>query len=141
MHAPKVECISKGKARQPYEFGVKVTVATTHKEGLPVRVLRITSSGALATVELCRSEGEGAEGERPEVAVFSDTLRQLGVREGDRYVESMTCAELFRVMVFASTGHGCHFLVVYLLECSICLAAGVRVCCRFYGECVKICAR
>lgn len=27
-HAPEVECISKGKARAPYEFGVKVSVAT-----------------------------------------------------------------------------------------------------------------
>ena len=36
LHAPEVECIGKGKARQPYEFGVKVTVATTHKEGLVV---------------------------------------------------------------------------------------------------------
>ena len=36
LHAPEGECISKGKARQPYEFGVKVTVATTHKEGLVV---------------------------------------------------------------------------------------------------------
>lgn len=36
LHAPEVECISKGKSRQPYEFGVKVTVATTHKEGLVV---------------------------------------------------------------------------------------------------------
>lgn len=36
LHAPEVECISKGKARQPYEFGVKVTVATTHREGLVV---------------------------------------------------------------------------------------------------------
>ena len=34
LHAPEVECISKGKARTPYEFGVKVTVATTLKEGL-----------------------------------------------------------------------------------------------------------
>ena len=33
LHAPEVECIGKGKARHPYEFGVKVTVATTHKEG------------------------------------------------------------------------------------------------------------
>jgi len=24
LHAPEVECISKGKARTPYEFGVKV---------------------------------------------------------------------------------------------------------------------
>lgn len=29
LHAPEVECISKGKARKPYEFGVKVSVATT----------------------------------------------------------------------------------------------------------------
>jgi IS5 family transposase len=36
LHAPEVECISKGKSRQPYEFGVKVSVATTHKEGLVV---------------------------------------------------------------------------------------------------------
>lgn len=36
LHAPEVECISKGKARQPYEFGVKVSVTTTHKEGLVI---------------------------------------------------------------------------------------------------------
>ncbi|MBS1230637.1 MAG: sulfate transporter ATP-binding protein [Proteobacteria bacterium] len=49
--------------------------------GLPARVLRITSSGALASVELSRGEGEG---EHLEVTVFRDTLRQLGVKEGDR---------------------------------------------------------
>jgi IS5 family transposase len=36
LHAPEVECISKGKARNPYEFGVKVSVATTLKEGIVV---------------------------------------------------------------------------------------------------------
>ena len=36
LHAPEVECIAKGKSRQPYEFGVKVSVATTHREGLVV---------------------------------------------------------------------------------------------------------
>ncbi|WP_323012238.1 transposase [Castellaniella sp.] len=30
-HAPEVECISKGKARTPYEFGVKVGIVTTLK--------------------------------------------------------------------------------------------------------------
>jgi transposase, IS5 family len=29
LHAPEVECISKGKAHAPYEFGVKVSLATT----------------------------------------------------------------------------------------------------------------
>jgi transposase, IS5 family len=31
LHAPEVECIGKGKPRQPYEFGVKVSIATTLK--------------------------------------------------------------------------------------------------------------
>jgi transposase, IS5 family len=30
LHAPEVECIGKGKARKPYEFGCKITVATTN---------------------------------------------------------------------------------------------------------------
>ena len=36
LHAPEVECLAKGKARTPYEFGVKVSVAVTAKEGLVV---------------------------------------------------------------------------------------------------------
>ncbi len=36
LHAPEVECIGKGKARKPYEFGVKVSVAVTHRSGLMV---------------------------------------------------------------------------------------------------------
>ena len=36
LHAPEVECISKGKARNPYEFGVKGSLAVTHKRGLMV---------------------------------------------------------------------------------------------------------
>jgi IS5 family transposase len=34
LHTPEVECIGKGKARQPYEFGVKVSLAITEKQGL-----------------------------------------------------------------------------------------------------------
>jgi IS5 family transposase len=35
-HAPEVDCISKGKARTPYEFGVKVGIASTFKGNLVV---------------------------------------------------------------------------------------------------------
>ena len=35
-HAPEVECISKGKSRNPYEFGVKVGLAMTLKGNLIV---------------------------------------------------------------------------------------------------------
>ena len=36
LHAPEVECIGKGKASRPYEFGVKVSLAVTHQHGLMV---------------------------------------------------------------------------------------------------------
>ena len=36
LHEPDVACISKGKARQRYEFGCKVSVTTTHKQGLVI---------------------------------------------------------------------------------------------------------
>jgi IS5 family transposase len=36
LHAPEVSCISKGKSRQPYEFGVKASITVTHKQGLIV---------------------------------------------------------------------------------------------------------
>jgi transposase, IS5 family len=44
LHAPEVECISKGKARNRYEFGVKVSLAITHKQGLIVGAKRFTGN-------------------------------------------------------------------------------------------------
>jgi len=38
LSAPEVECIAKGKAHRPYEFGVKVSLAVTHKEGFVVGI-------------------------------------------------------------------------------------------------------
>ena len=36
MHAPEVECIAKGKVPKRYEFGVKVSIATTNRSNLVV---------------------------------------------------------------------------------------------------------
>jgi IS5 family transposase len=36
VHAPEVECIAKGMAHKPYEFGVKVGVVSTSKESFVV---------------------------------------------------------------------------------------------------------
>ena len=44
LHAPEVECISKGKARNRYEFGVKVSLAITHKQGLIVGAKRFAGN-------------------------------------------------------------------------------------------------
>ena len=44
LHAPKVECLSKGKAGKPYEFGVKVSLAVTNKQGLIVGAKRFAGN-------------------------------------------------------------------------------------------------
>ena len=44
IHAPEVECIAKGKAHKPYEFGVKVSLATTLKEGFVVGMRAIAGN-------------------------------------------------------------------------------------------------
>jgi len=36
IHAPEVECIAKGKVHKKYEFGVKVSVATTSRDNFVV---------------------------------------------------------------------------------------------------------
>jgi transposase, IS5 family len=36
LHAPEVACIAKGKAHKKYEFGAKISVAVTNREGLVV---------------------------------------------------------------------------------------------------------
>jgi IS5 family transposase len=36
LHAPEVACIAKGKAHKKYEFGAKVSLAVTNREGLVV---------------------------------------------------------------------------------------------------------
>ncbi|MCA1634426.1 MAG: IS5 family transposase [Acidobacteria bacterium] len=38
VHAPEVECIAKGKAHRPYEFGCKVAVVTTSKSSWVVGI-------------------------------------------------------------------------------------------------------
>ncbi len=59
MHAPEVECIAKGKAHKPYEFGVKVGIVSTSKESFVVGMQSLpgnpydghTLSASLAQVE------------------------------------------------------------------------------------------
>jgi IS5 family transposase len=59
VHAPEVECIAKGKAHQPYEFGCKVAVVTTSKTNWVVSIDAVhenpydgaTLAGALKQVE------------------------------------------------------------------------------------------
>lgn len=60
LHVPEVDCIIKGKARTPYEFGVKVSIATTLKEGL--------------VLGMCPMSGNLYDGHTP-----AETQEQLGI--------------------------------------------------------------
>src|SRR4030095_15867713 len=59
MHAPEAECLATGKAHKRYEFGVKVSVAATNREGLVLGMMALpgnpydghTLAAALAQVE------------------------------------------------------------------------------------------
>lgn len=44
LHAPEVECLAKGKAHKRYEFGVKVSVAVTNRDGLVLGMLALPSN-------------------------------------------------------------------------------------------------
>ena len=41
LHAPEVECLAKGKAHKRYEFGVKVSVAATNRQGLVLGMMAL----------------------------------------------------------------------------------------------------
>ena len=79
LHAPEVECIGKGKARQPYEFGVKVSVAVTHKEGLVVGMKSLPGNPY---------DGHSLAGALQQVGVLTGTMpKAIFVDKGYRGVE------------------------------------------------------
>ncbi len=72
LHAPEVECIGKGKAHKKYEFGVKTSIATTHKSNFVVGIKALP--------------GNPYDGHK-----LSDALDQIenltGIRPSDSYVD------------------------------------------------------
>lgn len=80
LHEPDVDCISKGKARVRFEFGTKVSIATTIDEGFVVGMRALpgspydghTLAEALEQVEILTDQ-------RPELAVVDRGYRGHGV--------------------------------------------------------------
>ncbi|PVA07501.1 IS5 family transposase [Thalassorhabdomicrobium marinisediminis] len=80
LHEPAVDCISKGKARVRYEFGTKVSIATTINEGFVVGMRALpgnpydghTLAEALEQVEILTEQ-------RPTIAVVDRGYRGHGV--------------------------------------------------------------
>ncbi len=73
LHAPEAVCIAKGKAHRPYEFGAKVAVAVTNREGF------VLASKAL--------EGNPYDGHTLKATV-EQVLALTGVEPDRLYVDS-----------------------------------------------------
>jgi len=82
LHEPGVDCISKGKAHKRYEFGTKVSIATTLAEGFVVGMRALpgnpydghTLAEALEQVEILTDR-------RPDLAVVDRGYRGHGVED------------------------------------------------------------
>lgn len=91
LHAPEVECIAKGKARTPYEFGVKVSLAVTAKEGVVVGMRSMP--GAPYDGHTLHSQLEQVEiltGVRPALALADRGYRGIEPAAGTRLLLSHT---------------------------------------------------
>lgn len=76
LHAPEVECIAKGKVHKKYEFGVKTSIATTHKKNFIVGIKALAGNPYDGhTLKIALDQIEKLTGTRP-----SDSYVDLGYR-------------------------------------------------------------
>jgi IS5 family transposase len=91
LHAPEAECLAKGKARTPYEFGVKVSVAVTAKEGVVVGMRSMPGSPYDGhTVDSQLEQVEILCGVTPKIALVDRGYRGVEAASGTRLLVSHT---------------------------------------------------
>jgi IS5 family transposase len=91
LHAPEVECLAKGKARTPYEFGVKVSVAVTAKEGLVVGMRSMPGNPYDGhTVDSQLEQVEVLTDVRPKIALVDRGYRGVQPEQGTQLLVSHT---------------------------------------------------
>ena len=91
LHAPEVECLAKGKARTPYEFGVKVSLAVTAKEGLVVGMRSMPGNPYDGHTVHSQLEQLGIlSGHTPKIALADRGYRGVEPPEGTRLLISHT---------------------------------------------------
>ena len=82
LHEPDVDCISKGKARVRYEFGTKVSIATTIEEGFVVGMRAMPGNPYDGhTLEEALEQVEILTDQRPSLAVVDRGYRGHGVEK------------------------------------------------------------
>jgi transposase, IS5 family len=91
LHAPEVECLAKGKARTPYEFGVKVSLAVTAKEGLVVGMRSMPGNPYDGhTVDSQLEQVSIVSGHVPKIALADRGYRGVEPPQGTRLLISHT---------------------------------------------------
>lgn len=81
LHEPEVDCISKGKARVRYEFGAKVSIATTLAGGFVVGMRSMPGNPYDGhTLVDALQQVETLTGQRPSLAVVDRGYRGHGVQ-------------------------------------------------------------
>ncbi len=91
LHAPEVECLAKGKASTPYEFGVKVWVAVTAMEGLVVGMRLMPGNPYDGhTVDSQLEQLEILTDVRPKIALVDRGYRGVEAAGGTRLLVSHT---------------------------------------------------
>ncbi len=87
LHEPHISCISKGKARTPYEFGSKVSLVISHKQGF------VLSSQGLAnnpydghTLAEALAKGAKTSGVSIKQAFVDRGYKGHGVEESEVYI-------------------------------------------------------
>jgi IS5 family transposase len=91
LHGPEVECIAKDKARTPYEFGVKVSVAVTAQEGLVVGMRSMPGNPYDGhTVDSQLKQIEIVAGQAPKLVLADRGYRGVTPASGARMLISHT---------------------------------------------------
>jgi len=91
LHAPEVECLAKGKARTPYEFGVKVSLAVTANEGLVVGMRSMPGNPYDGHTMHSQLEQVGIlTGQEPKIALADRGYRGVEPPQGTRLLISHT---------------------------------------------------
>jgi len=82
MHAPEVECIAKGKAHKPYEFGIKVGIVSTSKENFVVGMKSLPGNPYDGhTLTECLKQTERLTGTLPKEAYVDRGYKGHGVAD------------------------------------------------------------
>ena len=103
LHEPAVDCISKGKAHKRYEFGTKVSVATTNRGGFVVGMRALSGNPYDGhTLAEALEQVENLTDQKPEFAFVDRGYRGHGVENvkvflsGARRGVTRTIAKLLR---------------------------------------------